>query len=91
MGAFLCVLLSLAVFAAVAAGVSFSFRKVSQSLYGSFAKHNYRMGKLKEDSLLAALCKREFRRYFSSSIYVANTIMGPLWGVSWQARCLFPG
>lgn len=91
LGAFLCVLLSLAVFAAVAAGVSFSFRKVSQSLYGSFAKHNYRMGKLKEDSLLAALCKREFRRYFSSSIYVANTIIGPVMGCVMAGALLVSG
>ena len=69
-GAVLCACLSLAVFAAVAAGVVFSFGKISQSLCSSFAKHNYRMGKLKADSLLRSLCKREFRRYFSSSIYV---------------------
>lgn len=40
-GVMLCVFLSLSVFAAVAAGTALSFRKISQNLYGSFAKHNY--------------------------------------------------
>ena len=90
-GAVLCACLSLAVFAAVAAGVVFSFGKISQSLCSSFAKHNYRMGKLKADSLLRSLCKREFRRYFSSSIYVTNTIIGPIMGCVLSGTLLFSG
>lgn len=91
LGAVLCACLSLAVFAAVAAGVVFSFGKISQSLCSSFAKHNYRMGKLKADSLLRSLCKREFRRYFSSSIYVTNTIIGPIMGCVLSGMLLFSG
>ncbi len=90
-GAVLCACLSLAVFGAVAAGVVFSFGKISQSLCSSFAKHNYRMGKLKADSLLRSLCKREFRRYFSSSIYVTNTIIGPIMGCVLSGTLLFSG
>lgn len=86
-----CVFLSLAVFAAVAAGVALSFRKISQNLYGSFAKHDYRIGRLKTDSLLSALCKREFRRYFSSSIYVTNTIIGPIMGCVLAGALLVSG
>lgn len=91
LGAVACACLSLAVFAAVAAGVACFFRKISQSLYGNFAKHNYRMGELKENSLLSSLCKREFRRYFSSSIYVTNTIIGPIMGCILSGALLFTG
>lgn len=90
-GALVCVSLSLAVFGAVAATVAFSFQKISQSLQGNFAKHDYRMGKLKADSLLRSLCKRELRRYFSSSIYVTNTIIGPVMGCVLSAALLFSG
>lgn len=91
LGVALCCGLSLAIFAAVAAGVAFFFRKISQSLYGNFAKHNYKMGELKENSLLSSLCKREFRRYFSSSIYVTNTIIGPIMGCVLSGALLFTG
>lgn len=90
-GVMLCVFLSLSVFAAVAAGTALSFRKISQNLYGSFAKHNYQIGRLKTDSLLSALCKREFRRYFSSSIYVTNTILGPIMGCVLAGALLISG
>ena len=87
----LCIGLSLIVFAAVAAGVSFFFQKISQSLYSSFAKHNYQIGELKENSLLSCLYKREFRRYFSSSIYVTNTIIGPIMGCILSGALLISG
>lgn len=90
-GVLLCAFLSLAVFAAVAAVTVFSFRKISQSLYGSFAKHNYQMGRLRADSLSGALCKREFRRYFSSSVYVTNTILGPIMGCVLAGAVLLSG
>lgn len=90
-GALACVVLSLAVFGAVAAAVALSFQKISQNLYSNFAKHDYRMGKLKADSLLCSLCKRELRRYFSSSIYVTNTIIGPVMGCVLSAALLISG
>ena len=70
---------SLALLAA-AALVTLCFHSIYQRLYGSLARHDYRMGRLQESSVLAALCKREFRRYFSSSVYVSNTIIGPVMG-----------
>lgn len=74
----LCAAVSLAVFAVVAAGVVLCFQKICESLYSSAAKHNYQMGALKASTVLSSLCRREFRRYFSSSIYVTNTIIGPV-------------
>lgn len=70
----------LAVFAAAAAGTVLYFQKICQSLNSSSAKHNYQLGGLKRDSMTMCLCRREFKRYFSSSIYVANTLIGPVMG-----------
>lgn len=76
----LCAGFSFAVFAAVAMGVSLCFQQICQRLYSSPAKHDYKMEKLKERSVLSALCRRESKRYFSSSVYVTNTIIGPAMG-----------
>lgn len=45
------------------------------------AKHNYTIGKMASRGLLKALYLREVKRYFSSSIYVTNTIIGPIMGM----------
>lgn len=71
---------SVAVFAAVSAGIVVCFPNICQRLCGSFAAHSYHLGGLKAGSVMAALVKREFRRYFSSSVYVTNTIIGPVMG-----------
>ena len=67
-------------FLAVVAFVSVYFHSICRRLFSSFAKHDYRMERLKQNSMLAALCRREFKRYFASAAYVSNTIMGPVLG-----------
>lgn len=84
-----CFGLFFAVFIAVAAAVSIRFSFICQNLYSNLAKHNYHLGQLKKESLLISLCKRELKRYFSSSIYVTNTIIGPILGVVFSAVLLF--
>ncbi len=71
---------SLAVFAAVAAVVSRCFHWICQNLYTSPAEHSYEVERLEQSPVLAALCRREFRRYLASSVYVSNTIIGPVMG-----------
>ena len=39
--------------------------------------------------MLGALCSREFKRYFSSSVYVTNTIIGPVMGCIISGALLF--
>lgn len=90
-GTVACVGLSLAAFGAVAAAAALSFHKISRSLYSNSARHDYRMGRLKAESLLRSLCKRELRRYFSSSIYVTNTIIGPIMGCVLSAALFLLG
>lgn len=61
--------------------ISANYQSISQRLYSTFAKHDYKMQSLTKKSLLTALLKREAKRYFSSSIYVSNTIVSPVLGV----------
>lgn len=90
----MCVGLFLAIFAAVVAGSCACFHQVCRNLYGGFARHDYRkeeLGGLKRKSVLVSLCGREFRRYFASSIYVTNTIIGPVMGCLLSGMLLFLG
>ncbi len=90
----MCVGLSLAIFAVVSAGVCACFHPICRNLYGGFARHDYKveeLGGLKGKSVLVSLCCREFRRYFASSIYVANTIIGPIMGCVISGMLLFFG
>lgn len=91
LGGVLCAGGSLAVLAAAAAGITLCFHRICQSLFSSAAKHNYQMGALKASSTLSCLCAREFRRYFSSSIYVTNTIIGPIMGCVLSGALLISG
>lgn len=52
------------------------FVTICSALNASTAKSNYTMQELKTASPVRALFFRELKRYFSSSIYVSNTLMG---------------
>ena len=54
------------------------FFEVCSALREHSAKHNYKMGSLSTASPVKALWKKEVKRYFSSSIYVGNTMIGYL-------------
>ncbi len=56
------------------------FHRVLANLGNVSAKHNYSMGTLERRGLRKALYLREAKRYFSSSVYVTNTIIGPILG-----------
>lgn len=66
------------------------FQTICTLLNAVNAKNNYKMEKLKGSSALAALTKKEFRRYFSSSAYVTNTIVGYVLAVA-MSIALFVG
>ena len=61
--------------------ISANYQSISQRLYSTTAKHDYKMQSLTKNSVLSALVKREAKRYFASSIYVTNTIVGPILAV----------
>ena len=70
--------ISLLLFMVMILIVSTNFQKICSRLYSTTAKHNYQMGKLNTNSVLGALYKKELKRYFASSTYVTNTIIGPI-------------
>ena len=88
---FICVAGALLVFALVMAVISKNFHWICRGLYSTSAKHNYQMGNLKKESVLGALYKRELKRYFSSSSYVVNTMMGPVMAVVFSITILVMG
>lgn len=65
-------------FVLMVAVVSKNFHQICLKLYGTTAKHDYQMESLKATSVLGTLYKKEVKRYFASSIYVTNTIIGPI-------------
>ncbi|QNU68462.1 hypothetical protein EHE19_008720 [Ruminiclostridium herbifermentans] len=54
------------------------FTVICSTLNASSAKNNYSMGELKTASPVKALFYRELKRYFASSVYVSNTLIGYL-------------
>ena len=87
----LCTCLFLSVFVAMEILVSIFFHSICQNLFVTSATHNYKIKTLKKNSLTASLCKREFKRYFSSSIYVTNTIISPIMGCILSVVLFFTG
>lgn len=85
----ICSVIFLAIFAIVIVLVAVNFYSICRRLYGTSAKHNYEVKALTQNSVLLSLCKREFKRYFSSSVYVTNTILGPLMGTILSGALLF--
>lgn len=74
------VLLSAAAFTVILVAVCRSFHAVCRRLFATSARHDYKMQILRERSVRKALYIRELKRYFASSIYVTNTIIGPIMG-----------
>lgn len=87
----LCVLGGLVAFAVTIALISVKFHEICRGLYSTNAKHNYKMEQLKKTSVLGTLYKREIKRYFASSIYVQNTIVGPVLAVFFAGAVLGVG
>ncbi len=67
------------------------FHPIVNRLRSVSARHDYRLTRQSSQSLQKALYLRELRRYFSSSIYVINTIIGPLMGVLVAGAVCFGG
>lgn len=68
-------LLAFIVFVSV---LGIEFKAIHTALTTTKISSNYQLGKLKGDTPLMALYKKEIRRYFSSSIYVMNTSIGSI-------------
>ncbi|MFV0395686.1 MAG: putative ABC transporter permease subunit [Coprobacillaceae bacterium] len=56
--------------------IQWKFKSISSALYSKRASNQYVMQELSQNSVFQALYKRELKLYFSSSIYVLNTLVG---------------
>ena len=55
--------------------LSKKFQEICTGLNATYAKHNYKLERLKAEHVLMSLFKKERKLYFSSSLYVTNTII----------------
>ncbi|MEE0970436.1 MAG: hypothetical protein U0M06_13780 [Clostridia bacterium] len=85
------VLVSIIIIALTVFVVSKYFHSIVHHLMNFTAKHNYKIDKLESRSLLKSLYFREVKRYFSSSIYVTNTIIGPILATLMSVALCFVG
>ncbi|WP_270304012.1 putative ABC transporter permease subunit, partial [Terrisporobacter petrolearius] len=53
-----------------------NFNKINSKLSETYKTNNYKFKGLKSSKPVIALLKKEFKRYFSSTIYVMNTFVG---------------
>lgn len=86
-----CVGVGILVFTVVMWIVSANYKWISTGLYSTSAKHDYKMENLEKTHMLGALYKREFKRYFASSVYVTNTIVSPIMGMLFAVAMFFVG
>ncbi len=77
--------------AVVLGAVSKYFHPISQRLAQTGATGKYQMKAQKSSSVLKALYQREWKRYFSSGVYVSNTIIGPILAMILSAALLVAG
>ncbi len=82
---------SVAALAAMLVVVTALFEPTVRRLQTTSATHDYRLGTQLGRSMLSALVMREMRRYFASSVYVMNTIIGPIMGLVLAVAVLVAG
>lgn len=83
------ILASFALLAACMYVIGANFQNICQGLYGTIAKHDFVMGAQEQKHVMVTLVKREFKRYFASTIYFSNTIMGPILAVVMSVALFF--
>lgn len=67
------------------------FLTICTALNGSTAKNDYKLRSLTQSTAVTALWKKELRRYFASSLYVTNTILGNVMMAALPAALFFVG
>ncbi len=90
-GLVLFALVSLGAAAATVWLVSANFQGILRRLGTISSRHDYQIGSLESRNLVKALYVREAKRYFASSIYVTNTIIGPILGAVMAVGLCFAG
>ncbi len=65
------------------------FMDICSLLNSASAKNNYKLENQRQNPVLKALWQRELRRYFTSSTYISNTMIGYIFMVLVSAALLF--
>ncbi len=68
-----------------------SFHAIVRGMRSYTAKHDYQLGEMASRGLLKTMLIREAKGYFSSSVYVTNTIIGPILGTVLAVSLCFVG
>lgn len=71
-----CIFVPLAILAMFVAILQRYYLSICMLLNASSAKNNYQFKEQKKSSAVKSLWKKELKRYFASSVYVTNTIVG---------------
>ena len=87
----LLVMVPVAVFAVFIAVLQNYFQSICTAIHAVSAKNNFRMTRLQKSSHIAALWRKELKRYFASSVYVTNTVVGYVMAVIVAAGICFMG
>ena len=82
-------LISIAVLALTVIIIGKNFFSISRGLFNTQDHREYTMEGMKKKSVMTALIKKEAARYFSSGIYVTNTIIGLIMGVAFAVALGF--
>ena len=82
-------MISLTVFGITVFILGRNFFAISARLRTVTRHREYQLEALKEQSVMKALVKKEAARYFSSGIYVANTIAGPVLAIGFAVALNF--
>lgn len=72
----LLLILPMAIFAVFLTVLQKYFQSICTALNAVTVKNNYKMENLQASGIVTALWKKELKRYFASSVYVTNTIVG---------------
>lgn len=83
------ILVSLLVLILILCITKVNFHNIFIKLNETHSNKAYKMGELKAQGVMKTLITREARRYFSSGVYVSNTIMGPILGMVFCISLLF--
>lgn len=74
----------------VAVGIiSWKFYEICTRLNEKGARNNYSLSTLEKSTVMRAMVNREAKRYFSSGVYITNTVVGPVMGIAFSVALFF--
>ena len=81
--------ISCALIAVTALVIGHNFFTISGKLINTETHVEYKLEEMKKNSVMTALIRKEAKRYFSSGIYVSNTIIGLVMAVAFAISLAF--